>query len=126
MQEFERVMKANVKEVMHGIKHTAQVMIPNRKGSIISTASIAGIVGGVTPYPYNASKHDVIGQTKSGAAELGKCCKRVNCISPAIAPTDTAMKYMGMTPSPEAKAKVGAAAQAIAPLKEAVLKVEDI
>ncbi|XP_057846579.2 zerumbone synthase-like isoform X2 [Cryptomeria japonica] len=54
MQEFERVMNVNVKGVMHGIKHAARVVIPKGKGSIISTASIAGMVGGATPYSYNA------------------------------------------------------------------------
>ncbi|XP_057846553.1 short-chain dehydrogenase reductase 2a [Cryptomeria japonica] len=126
MQEFERVMNVNVKGVMHGIKHAARVMIPKRKGSIISTASIAGMVGGATPYSYNASKHAVIGLTKSGAAELGKCGIRVNCISPSVVATDLVLKLMGMDASSEAKAKVEAAIEVVAPLKEAVLKAEDI
>ncbi|GLJ33454.1 hypothetical protein SUGI_0673040 [Cryptomeria japonica] len=126
MQEFERVMTINVKGVMHGIKQAARVMIPNRKGSIISTASIAGIVGAVGPYAYTASKHAIIGLTKNGAAELGKCGIRVNCVSPAAVATDLVLNYVGVTPSPEARAHVEAAAEAITPLKETFLKAEDI
>ncbi|GLJ33430.1 hypothetical protein SUGI_0672720 [Cryptomeria japonica] len=126
MVDFERVMNINVKGVMHGIKHAARVMIPNRKGSIISTASIAGIAGGFTPYSYAASKHAVIGLTKNGAAELGKCGIRVNCISPGAIPTNLVMNFMGVAPSAEAKATVEAAIQLEAPLKQASLKPEDI
>ncbi|XP_059064132.1 borneol dehydrogenase, mitochondrial-like [Cryptomeria japonica] len=126
MEEFERVMNINVKGVMHGIKHAARVMIPNRKGTIISTASVAGIVGAASPYSYTASKHAIVGLTKNGAAELGKCGIRVNCVSPALVATDLALNYAGMTPSPQAKAQLEAAAQMIVPLKEAILKAEDI
>ncbi|XP_057846606.1 borneol dehydrogenase, mitochondrial-like [Cryptomeria japonica] len=126
MQEFERVMNINVKGVMHGIEQAARVMIPNRKGSIVSTVSIAGIVGGATPYSYTASKHAIIGLTKNGAAELGKCCIRVNCVSPAAVATDLVMNYLEVTPSPEARAQLEATAEAITPLKEVFLKAEDI
>ncbi|XP_057846604.1 short-chain dehydrogenase reductase 2a-like [Cryptomeria japonica] len=126
MGEFERVMNINVKGVMHGIKHAARVMIPNRKGNIISTASVAGIVGGMATYSYTASKHAVIGLTKNVAAELGRFGIRVNCISPATVATDLVMNYVGVTPSAEVSAQIEAAAQAVVPLKEAVLKAEDI
>ena len=126
MQNFERVMSINVRGVMHGIKHAARVMIPNRKGSIISTASIAGIAGGCTPFAYAASKHAVVGLTKNGAGELGKSGIRVNCISPAAIPTDLVMNFMGTTSSEEEKAKVEAAIHVEAPLKGVSLKAEDI
>ncbi|GLJ33452.1 hypothetical protein SUGI_0673020 [Cryptomeria japonica] len=126
MEDFERVMNINVKGVMHGIKHAARVMIPKRKGSIISTASVAGIVGAASPYSYTASKHAVIGLTKNGAAELGKYSIRVNCVSPALVATDLVLNYAGLTPSPEAKAQLEAAAQMVVPLKETILKAEDI
>ncbi|GLJ33730.1 hypothetical protein SUGI_0678070 [Cryptomeria japonica] len=126
IQDFEQVMNVNVKGVINGIKHAARVMIPNRKGSIISTASIAGIAGGFTPYAYTASKHAVIGLTKNGAAELGKCGIRVNCISPAAIPTDLVLNYVGVNPSPEAKTKLETAIEVVAPLREANLRPEDI
>ncbi|GLJ33433.1 hypothetical protein SUGI_0672750 [Cryptomeria japonica] len=126
MKDFERVMDTNIKGVMHGIKHAARVMIPNRKGSIISTSSVGGILGGATPYFYTASKHAIIGLTKNSAAELGKCGIRVNCISPSLVATDRLIQHLGMTPSAEAKALIEAAVQVLAPLKEASLEAEDI
>ncbi|GLJ33443.1 hypothetical protein SUGI_0672900 [Cryptomeria japonica] len=125
MRDFERVMNINVKGVMHGIKHAARVMIPNRTGCIMSTASIGGIMGG-SSYFYTASKHAVVGLTKNGAAELGRSGIRVNCFSPAAIPTNLVLNSMGMIPSAEAKAKVEAAIEGAGPLREANLKAEDI
>ncbi|GLJ33462.1 hypothetical protein SUGI_0673160 [Cryptomeria japonica] len=126
MDQFERVMNINVKGVIHGMKHAARVMIPNKKGRIISIASIAGVMGGVATYSYTASKHAVIGLTKNGAVELGKYGIRVNCISPAAVVTDMVMRYHGETPSAEAKAKLEASLNRRATLKEATLETVDV
>ncbi|XP_028767579.1 short-chain dehydrogenase reductase 2a-like [Neltuma alba] len=80
--EFDRVMRVNVKGVALGIKHAARVMIPRLSGCIISTSSVAGVMGGLGPHAYTASKHAIVGLTKNTACELGKYGIRVNCISP--------------------------------------------
>ncbi|KAI4356100.1 hypothetical protein L6164_000146 [Bauhinia variegata] len=80
--EFDRIMGVNVKGVALGIKHAARVMIPRGTGCIISTASVAGVMGGLGPHAYTASKHAIVGLTKNTACELGKHGIRVNCISP--------------------------------------------
>lgn len=80
--EFDRIMRVNVKGVALGMKHAARVMIPRRAGCIISTASVAGVMGGLGPHSYTASKHAIVGLTKNAACELGKHGIRVNCISP--------------------------------------------
>ncbi|XP_030466039.1 short-chain dehydrogenase reductase 2a-like [Syzygium oleosum] len=80
--EFERVMSVNVKGSALGIKHAARVMVPRRSGCIISTASVAGVMGGLGPHAYTASKHAIVGLTKNAACELGRYGIRVNCISP--------------------------------------------
>ncbi|XP_077213742.1 NAD(P)-binding Rossmann-fold superfamily protein [Tasmannia lanceolata] len=80
--EFDRVMRINVRGVALGMKHAARVMVPRRIGCIISTASVAGVMGGLGPHAYTASKHAIVGLTKNAACELGRCGIRVNCISP--------------------------------------------
>ncbi|CAL0328324.1 unnamed protein product [Lupinus luteus] len=80
--EFDKVMSVNVKGMALGIKHAARVMIPRGVGSIISTSSVAGVMGGLGPHAYTASKHAIVGITKNTACELGRYGIRVNCISP--------------------------------------------
>lgn len=82
IDEFDRVMRVNVRGMALGIKHAARVMIPRGSGSIISTASVAGVMGGLGPHAYTASKHAIVGLTKNAACELGRYGIRVNCISP--------------------------------------------
>ncbi|OMO97686.1 Short-chain dehydrogenase/reductase SDR [Corchorus olitorius] len=80
--EFDNVMRVNVRGMALGIKHAARAMIPRGGGCIISTASVAGVLGGLGPHAYTASKHAIVGLTKNTACELGRYGIRVNCISP--------------------------------------------
>ncbi|KAJ6362814.1 hypothetical protein OIU78_003081 [Salix suchowensis] len=82
VDEFDRVMNVNVRGMALGIKHAARAMIPRGGGCIISTASVAGVMGGLGPHAYTASKHAIVGLTKNTACELGRYGIRVNCISP--------------------------------------------
>ncbi|XP_062165666.1 short-chain dehydrogenase reductase 2a-like isoform X1 [Alnus glutinosa] len=82
IDEFDRVMRINVRGMALGIKLAARVMIPRGGGCIISTASVAGVMGGLGPHAYTASKHAIVGLTKNTACELGRYGIRVNCISP--------------------------------------------
>ncbi|XP_010264499.1 PREDICTED: short-chain dehydrogenase reductase 2a-like isoform X2 [Nelumbo nucifera] len=81
-EEFDRVMRVNVRGVALGMKYAARVMVPRGSGCIISTASVAGVMGGLGPHAYTASKHAIVGLTKNTACELGRYGIRVNCISP--------------------------------------------
>ncbi|CAN0903781.1 Short-chain dehydrogenase reductase 2a [Linum grandiflorum] len=82
--EFERVMRVNVKGTALCMKHAARAMLAGGRGGgcIVSTASVAGVMGGMGPHAYTSSKHAVVGLTKNAACELGKYGIRVNCISP--------------------------------------------
>ncbi|KAF3448018.1 hypothetical protein FNV43_RR08726 [Rhamnella rubrinervis] len=82
VEELDKVMRVNVRGVALGMKHAARVMIPRGLGCIISTASVAGVMGGLGPHAYTASKHAIVGLTKNTACELGRYGIRVNCVSP--------------------------------------------
>jgi NAD(P)-dependent dehydrogenase (short-subunit alcohol dehydrogenase family) len=62
--EFDRVMRVNVRGSALGIKHAARVMVPSGTGCVISIASAAGVLGGLGPHAYTASKHAVVGITR--------------------------------------------------------------
>jgi NAD(P)-dependent dehydrogenase (short-subunit alcohol dehydrogenase family) len=68
--------------VLLGMKHAAPIMKRQAAGSIISTASVAGLQAGYGPHVYSAAKAAVIHLTRSVAMELGEAGVRVNCICP--------------------------------------------
>lgn len=94
LTEFEMVFDVNVKGVFSGMKHAARVMIPEKKGSIVSLCSVGGVMGGIGPHAYVSSKHAVLGLTRSVAAELGQHGIRVNCVSPYAVATQLALAHM--------------------------------
>lgn len=81
--------------VFYGCKHAARVMVPQRSGSIISTTSIAGVIGGLGPHAYTAAKTAVVGLTKSVASELAQHSIRVNAIAPGTIPTPMTAVALG-------------------------------
>jgi NAD(P)-dependent dehydrogenase (short-subunit alcohol dehydrogenase family) len=84
LEAFRRVIDVNVVGVFLGLKHVLPVMLKQNKGSIINTASIAGLIGSPDIAAYTASKHAVIGLTKSAALECTATGVRVNCVCPGL------------------------------------------
>jgi len=84
LEAFRRVIDVNVTGVFLGLKHVLPVMLKQDKGSIINTASIAGLIGSPQLAVYSASKHAVIGLTKSAAWECTGTGVRVNCVCPGL------------------------------------------
>jgi NAD(P)-dependent dehydrogenase (short-subunit alcohol dehydrogenase family) len=80
--EYDRVMNVNVKGAFLGLKHVIKVMEKQGYGSVINTASTAGIRAEHSITAYSASKHAVIGLTKGAALEYVKKGIRVNAICP--------------------------------------------
>jgi NAD(P)-dependent dehydrogenase (short-subunit alcohol dehydrogenase family) len=84
LESYRRLLDVNVVGVFLCMKHVLPVMLKQNKGSIINTASIAGLIGSPMIAVYSASKHAVIGLTKSAAGECIGTGVRVNCVCPGL------------------------------------------
>jgi NAD(P)-dependent dehydrogenase (short-subunit alcohol dehydrogenase family) len=87
-----------VRAVLLGMKHAAPVMRRQGSGSIVNTASIAGLRGGWGPHVYSAAKAAVIQLTRSIAMELAASGVRVNCICPGAIATPIFGTSLGLSP----------------------------
>jgi NAD(P)-dependent dehydrogenase (short-subunit alcohol dehydrogenase family) len=93
--EFDRVTRVNVNGVFLGMRHVLPVMLAQGSGAIVNTASIGserGLAGACT---YNASKHAVVGLTRTAAAEAGPRGIRVNCVMPGVIDTPLLESVLG-------------------------------
>ena len=95
---FDATIGVLLRGVFLGIKHAAPVMKRQGSGSIISTASVAGLRTGLGPHIYSAAKAAVIHLTHSVAMELGESGVRVNCICPGGIATPIFGKSLGLSP----------------------------
>lgn len=84
---WRRSLDILLNSVFYGCKHAARVMVAQGSGSIISTSSVAGVIGGLGPHAYTAAKTAIVGLTKSVASELAPKGVRCNAIAPGTIPT---------------------------------------
>ncbi|MGZ8291047.1 MAG: SDR family oxidoreductase [Telluria sp.] len=96
---YDRIMDVNVKGTWLCMKYELRQMLKQGGGNIVNTASIAGLAGAPMRAIYAASKHAVVGMTKTAAAEYGRQGIRINSVCPGL--VDTPMLARAIKRQPE-------------------------
>ncbi len=87
-ENFDEVIKTNLKSVFNITKAVQKIMLKQRSGSIINISSVVGVKGNAGQANYAASKAGIIGFTKSVALELGSRNIRCNAVAPGFIETE--------------------------------------
>ncbi|MFJ7364556.1 SDR family NAD(P)-dependent oxidoreductase [Peribacillus frigoritolerans] len=84
---FDQLMSINVRGVFLGLKHVLPHMIEQKSGAVVNTASGAGLLATPNMVAYGASKHAVLGMTKTAGVEAAPHGVRVNAVCPGVVNT---------------------------------------
>jgi NAD(P)-dependent dehydrogenase (short-subunit alcohol dehydrogenase family) len=91
--DFDKIMNVNVKGVWLCMKYEIPQMIQKGAGAIVNMSSGAGVIGIPQTPIYDASKHAVLGLTKSAALTYAKSGIRINAVAPSLVKTDMIASY---------------------------------
>lgn len=95
VDNYEAVLGINVRGVFLSMKYEIPQMLKNGGGAIVNTSSIAGLIGFPSFSLYIASKHAVLGLTKTAAIEYAKSGIRINAVAPAVIETNMVDRFVG-------------------------------
>ncbi len=85
--EFDRIVAINLRSIFLGLRHVIPVMLAQGQGAVVNTGSIASERGLGGACAYNATKHGIIGLTRTAAADVGGRGVRVNAVLPGVIET---------------------------------------